>query len=200
MSEAHLQSPTWMPVLETERLLVRSFAVADLEAKQQLDLALGHSPTVEEQRRRLQWSVLNYEQLARLVQPPYGDRAIVLKDTGTLIGSAGLVPSLAPFDRFPAFSRDLVVADEFRTRPEVGLYWALHPAYRGQGYATEAARALIDFGFRRLNLQRIVATTEYENLASQAVMRRLGMTIERNPYPDPPWCQIVGVIEHPDMA
>jgi RimJ/RimL family protein N-acetyltransferase len=200
MSETHLQSPTWMPPLETERLLVRPYTLDDLEAKQQLDVALGHSPSIEEQHRRLEWSVLNYEQLARLVQPPYGDRAIVLKDGGTMIGSAGLVPSLGPFDRFPAFSRNLTIADEFHTRPEVGLYWALHPAHRGQGYATEAARALIDFAFRRLNLQRIVATTEYENLASQAVMRRLGMAVERNPYPDPSWCQIVAVVEHPDMA
>jgi RimJ/RimL family protein N-acetyltransferase len=200
MSEAHLQSPTWMPALETERLLVRPYAAADLDAKQQLDLAMGYSPSLEGQRRWLQWSVLNYEQLARLVQPPYGDRTIVLKATGILIGSTGLVPSLGPFDRFPAFRRHLTAADEIHTRPEVGLYWALHPSHRGHGYATEAARALIDFGFRRLDLQRIVATTEYENEASQAVMRRLGMTVESNPYPDPPWCQIVAVLEHPDWA
>jgi RimJ/RimL family protein N-acetyltransferase len=189
-----------MPVLATERLLVRPFALDDLDAKQQLDLALGYDTAREQQRRWLEWSVLNYEQLALLRQPPYGDRAIVLQESGALIGSAGLVPSLGPFDRFPAFRRRLTVADEVHTRPEVGLYWALDPAHRGRGYATEAARALIDFGFRRMGLQRIVATTDYDNEASQAVMRRLGMIIARNPYPDPPWCQIVAVLDNPDLA
>jgi RimJ/RimL family protein N-acetyltransferase len=200
MGDAHLDSPTWMPVLETERLLIRPFTLGDLEAKQQLDVSLGDSTTPEQQRRWLEWSVLNYEQLALLRQPPYGDRTVVLAGTHALVGSVGLVPSLGPFDRFPALRRQLTVVDEVHMRPEVGLYWALDPAHRGQGYATEAARALIDYGFRRMGLQRIVATTDYDNAASQAVMRRLGMVLARNPYPDPPWCQIVAVIEHPDLA
>ena len=66
--------------------------------------------------------------------------------------------------------------------------------------ASEAAQALITYGFGPLNLARIVATTEYENLASIGVMRRLGMHIERNPLPDPFYFQVVGVIEHPDNS
>jgi len=200
MGSDHTTSPTWMPVLETERLLIRPFTLVDLAAKLSLDEAMGYDSTRDGVRRWLEWSVLNHEQLARLVQPPYGDRAIVLRESGTLVGSAGLVPSLGPFDRFPSFRRLVTVVDEIHLRPEVGLYWGLDPAHRGRGYATEAARALIDYGFRRMGLQRIVATTEYENEASQAVMRRLGMFVERNPYPDPPWCQIVGVIEHPELT
>ncbi|MGH2520966.1 MAG: GNAT family N-acetyltransferase, partial [Anaerolineales bacterium] len=64
------------------------------------------------------------------------------------------------------------------------------------GYATEAARALIGYAFRELNLRRIVATTDYTNEASIAVMRRLGMRIEKNPYPEPEWFQVVGVLEN----
>jgi RimJ/RimL family protein N-acetyltransferase len=197
MGATHVDSPTWMPDLETERLVIRPYSLTDLEAKRRLDRAMGYSLNAEDERRWLEWSVLNYEQLARLRQPPYGDRAIVLRDGRVLIGSAGLVPSLGPFDRFPSFKKDLRVINDIRTRPEVGLYWALDPAHRGRGYATEAVRALIKYGFNRLGLQRLVATTDYENEPSQAVMRRLGMAVERNPYPEPPWCQIVGVIEHP---
>ena len=70
-----------------------------------------------------------------------------------------------------------------RFRPEVGLYWGLASAHRGRGYATEAAAALIDHGFREMRLARIVATTTRDNLASIAVMRRLGMRVELNPPP-----------------
>jgi len=36
--------------------------------------------------------------------------------------------------------------------------------------------------------------TEYDNLASQGVMRRLGMKLEKTPFPDPPWLQVVGIL------
>jgi [ribosomal protein S5]-alanine N-acetyltransferase len=80
---------------------------------------------------------------------------------------------------------------------EMGLFWSIDPAQQGQGYATEAGRALIDHAFDQMHLKRIIATTEYDNHASQAVMRKLGMRLERNPQPTPPWLQIVGVLDHP---
>ncbi len=80
---------------------------------------------------------------------------------------------------------------------EVGLYYALAPAARGRGYATEAGGALLGYGFEVLRLGRIVATTTRENLASQGVMRRLGMRLLENPWPEPPWLQIVGVRDNP---
>lgn len=56
---------------------------------------------------------------------------------------------------------------------EVG--WRLARPFWGQGYATEAARAWIDHGFRGIGADEIVAITVPANLPSQAVMRRLGM-------------------------
>ncbi len=75
------------------------------------------------------------------------------------------------------------------------MYWMLDPAHRGNGYATEAAAALIAYGFGEMRLQRIVATTEHANTASQAVMSRLGMRLDRNPEPEPPWFQVVGILD-----
>jgi [ribosomal protein S5]-alanine N-acetyltransferase len=83
-----------------------------------------------------------------------------------------------------------------RLRPEFGLFYAFDPAFHGKGYATEAAQALTDFMFNNFNIERIIATTEYNNQRSQAVMRRLGMDIQRNPFPDPFWCQIIGILEN----
>jgi hypothetical protein len=78
---------------------------------------------------------------------------------------------------------------------EVGLYWAIDPVHQEQGYATEAARALIIRGVAQFQLGRFVATTETSNARSQAVMRKLGMDILRNPEPEPTWFQTVGVLE-----
>ena len=62
--------------------------------------------------------------------------------------------------------------------PEAGkieVGWRLAADAWGQGYATEAARAALAYGFAILKLPEIVAWTARKNLASQAVMRRIGM-------------------------
>jgi ribosomal-protein-alanine N-acetyltransferase len=58
----------------------------------------------------------------------------------------------------------------------VEVAWRLSRRYWGQGYATEAARASIEDGFRRVGLKEIIAITVPHNLASRRVMERLGMT------------------------
>ncbi|MDQ6851359.1 MAG: GNAT family N-acetyltransferase [Actinomycetota bacterium] len=59
---------------------------------------------------------------------------------------------------------------------EVG--YVLNPGYQGQGYATEAAAALLRLGFDGLDLHRIVARVDARNDASVAVLRRIGMRQE----------------------
>ena len=80
--------------------------------------------------------------------------------------------------------------DEMRLIGEVSLIWRsapdlqgeigyiLHPDAQGRGYATEAARALLAFGFEVMGLHRIYARCDARNLASERVMRRLGMRRE----------------------
>jgi len=66
--------------------------------------------------------------------------------------------------------------------PEFGeteVLWALHPDAWGHGYATEVARAALAHGFGTLKLDLIFAITLPDNLASQAVMKRLGLTYRR---------------------
>jgi RimJ/RimL family protein N-acetyltransferase len=57
--------------------------------------------------------------------------------------------------------------------------WRLAVGAQGQGLATEGARAALDWGFANLDVNEILAWTADSNVASQAVMRRIGMT------PDP---------------
>lgn len=180
-----------MPTLETARLTIRPFQADDLAAALSL---FGDDPAhIDRRRRWLLWAELNHEQLALLLQPPYGDRAVVLTSTGTLIGAAALVPSFMPFGLLPGWNPP-TDPTHWQMTPEVGLFYHIATSHRQQGIATEAARALIDFAFTHLRLARIVATTEHDNHASQAVMRKLGMTLLANPYPDPPWMQVVGVL------
>ena len=158
----------------------------------------GHDETkaMDERKQWLQWTVMNYEQLAKLYQPPYGERAIVLRSSGQLIGAVGFVPCLAPFEQLPSL-RAPKTGDGLRPHTtEFGLYYALSPAHQRQGYATEAARAMIDYAFNTLKLKRIVATTTCDNAASMSVMRKLGMRVERNPRSDPLWFQVVGILEN----
>lgn len=59
--------------------------------------------------------------------------------------------------------------------PCVEVGWRLGYPYWGNGYATEAAQASVDFGFETLGLKEIVSFTSLQNVRSQAVMQRLGM-------------------------
>ncbi len=89
----------------------------------------------------------------------FHDWAVTLKDSGKMIGTCG-------FTRF----------DLPNNSAELG--YVLNPAYHGKGYATEAAREIIRFGFEQLKLHRIEARHMVGNDASHRVMQKLGMKAE----------------------
>ncbi len=195
-----------MPVLETSRLLIRPFQLDDLEDVHRiLDIELNDADTGTEgpQSREgrvqwLQWAVLNYEELAKLYQPPYGDRAVVLKQSGEIIGACGYTPVLMPLGLLPSFDSGIDAANRLNVS-EMGLYYAFSPTHQRKGYATEAAQALVDYAFQQLQLRRIVATTSFDNTASMGVMTKLGMQIERNEHGEPPYLQVVGLLDNPHI-
>jgi len=83
--------------------------------------------------------------------------AVCLKDSDLLIGGSGLRRE----------TQDSHVAS---------LGWAINPQFQNQGYASEAARRLIRFGFEELKLKVIYATCDTRNVASFKVMEKVGMT------------------------
>jgi RimJ/RimL family protein N-acetyltransferase len=188
--------------LETSRLFIRPFRRDDLRIIHGiLDQAFGDRTKVNdeaalsERRSWLEWSILNQEWFEKLHQPPYGERAVILKSSGEVIGSVGYVPLLIPFDAIPELRGPSEPSRYYA--PEFGLFWVIDPKYRGQGYATEAARAMVESAFEQLRVKRVRAVTEHTNLPSQRVMRKTGMRIIRNPLPEPSWLQVVGVLENP---
>jgi RimJ/RimL family protein N-acetyltransferase len=96
----------------------------------------------------------------------FSEMAVELPDEARLIGAAGLlrVRFVAPFT------------------PAIEIGWRFARPYWGQGYAFEAARALLDDGFGRLGFDEIVAFTVPANRRSWRLMERLGMA--RDPADD----------------
>jgi RimJ/RimL family protein N-acetyltransferase len=85
------------------------------------------------------------------------------------------IPDIAPFAGFIGLS---VPGFRAHFTPCVEIGWRLAAEYWGRGYATEGARAALEFGFDSLQLDQIVSFTTVGNLRSRRVMERLGMTYE----------------------
>src|SRR5437879_8484083 len=132
---------THMPTLETPRLIIRPFSMDDLQPIHRLldvelreaELGTAGVQKLHERAQWLQWTVLNYTQLAKLYQPPYGERAVVHKHTGQLIGACGFVPCLNAFEQIAALSPARRPSRHWLSTPEFGLFYAITPAFQGQG-------------------------------------------------------------------
>jgi RimJ/RimL family protein N-acetyltransferase len=146
--------------LRTERLVLRPWRDEDLAAF----AALNADPRVMEFFPKTYTPDESAEGMARIrghfATHGFGLWALQRLEGGPIIGMAGLA--------VPHFQA------AFTPCVEVG--WRLAVEHWGHGYATEAARAALAFGFRGLNLPEIVSFTTVHNLRSRRVMERLGMS------------------------
>jgi RimJ/RimL family protein N-acetyltransferase len=144
------------PTITTERLILRPWRDDDLAAF----AALNADPIV-------------MEHFPSLLDRAQSDaRAQRIRDEFEREGFglwAVEVPGVAPFIGFTGLSRPAFMPEVV----EVG--WRLARAHWGAGYATEAARAALAWGFANLPLAEIVAMVVPDNVRSQRVMARLGM-------------------------
>jgi len=166
-----------------------------------LDVETAQEPrTLAERETWLRWTIAGYTEYARLLQFPYGDRAVILRESGDLVGVVGFVPCLDSFSQIPGLmpNEDPSNIVPQPSTAEVGLFWAVTPLHQQRGIASEAASALVGYAFSHFHLRRLIATTAHDNVASIGVMRKLGMRIERNPFEEPPWLQVVGILENTD--
>jgi ribosomal-protein-alanine N-acetyltransferase len=149
------------PILTTLRLVLRPFTLADGPAVQRLagDSAIAETtllvPHPYEDGLAEKWIATHAEQFD---SGKLANFAICLRNSGELAGSIGLV---------------LHAADE---RAELG-YWVGKP-YWGNGYCTEAARAVLEYGFVVRGLNRVEAYHFGNNPASGRVMQKLRMRYE----------------------
>ena len=106
----------------------------------------------------------------------FGRPAIVLKATGRRIGHCVFLPRLCtPAELSPGIAGS---ASALGSSIEAEIGWAISDRYRHQGYATEAAHALVAYGLAELGLVRLVAFTDKANAASLKVMQKLGMRVD----------------------
>lgn len=150
-----------LPTLRTERLLLRGFTLADAPRVQELagsrevastTLSMPHPYEDGVAEAWIQGHVPAWEEKGRLT-------LAVTTDSDGLIGSIGL--------HHP---------EPTHRHAELG-YWIGAP-YWNRGFATEAARAVLDFGFGELGLHRIQARYFPRNAASGRVLHKLGMVHE----------------------
>jgi len=150
-----------MPVLETERLVLRPYSLADAKRVQQMcgdwtiastTLALPH-PYPDGAAE--QWMSTHAESFRKGTEVTL---AITLKPDGPVVGSMGLTVN--------------------QTHKRGELAYMVAREHWNHGYCTEAARTLMSYGFNVLNLNRIQAMHFPRNPASGRVMQKLGMTRE----------------------
>lgn len=149
-------------VLETGRLIFRRLNMDDLE-----DLfALYHSPDVrkyysegvpsyEETKQELEWMINTF-----YAKYGFGMWATIHKATGKFIGRCGMTPM------------------DIEGHEEIEVGYMLAKEYWGQGLATEAAQAILQYGLEQVGLSRLICVINPGNRASSKVAMKIGMTLE----------------------
>jgi ribosomal-protein-alanine N-acetyltransferase len=146
-----------IPTLETERLILRPW-----KPESDADAVFSYASLPEATRYMLFDTHLSVhdaaEFLSRAAGRPEHGYAITLKGDDRPIGGCGINPMFE------------------HLKGEVG--YILHPSHWGKGYATEATRGLIRYGFESLKLNKVYARADVRNPASVRVMEKAGMTRE----------------------
>ena len=158
-------------LLSTERLVLRPVTADDHAA------LLAHWTQPDVRRFLFDGAALSTAEVAQTIEESIGDFAargfgiwlIELGSPAGLVSTAtGLVGTAA----------GLVGTAGLRPLEEYGLeiFYSLAPGAWGHGYATEAARAVVEYGLGPLGLPEVLAEVDEGNAASVAVVKRLGMT------------------------
>lgn len=148
-----------MKILETDRLILRTWKPTDIELMAAIDQdpkvcqylgAIGNRAATEAGIQRI---------IKHYAEHGFSLYAVELKQNGEFIGFVGL--------SIPSF--------EAHFTPAVEIGWRLASQHWGKGYATEAAEAVLRYGFLTLNLNEIVSFTVVDNQASRRVMEKIGL-------------------------
>lgn len=154
-----------MRTITSERLILRAWDaedadfLLDLEGRWEVVRYLGADPTTMTARDD---ALASIQRRRAVSEHPVHGIWIITDRAGARLGNLLLKPVPLSAGESPSETADV----------EVG--WHLHPDAWGNGYATEAAKALVDDAFSR-GQRRIIAVTHPHNRPSQAVCRRIGM-------------------------
>ncbi len=110
----------------------------------------------------------------------FGIFNIILKEDNRFIGWCRFLP------RYLTTNETWIVNTQgdrakWPASTNIEIEWNISKKYQGMGFATEAAKAVIDYGFKTLNLSKIIAVTDINNIPSMKIMEGLGMHIKIAP-------------------
>ena len=149
--------------LETERLFMRQWRGSDLEPFSRMNSDPEVMRYFVTSLSRSESDAFAEQIVSDLDSLGYGLWALEVKETGAFVGFTGLV-----WQTYQA-----------HFTPAVEIGWRLARSSWGLGYASEAARMALAFGFDTAGLDEIVSTTAAQNTRSQRVMERIGMSHDR---------------------
>jgi RimJ/RimL family protein N-acetyltransferase len=152
--------------LRTQRLLLRQWRDEDLEPFAKLNADAEVMRYFPAPLSREESDAMVTRVRTRIVQRGWGLWAVEIVGEAAFIGFVGLTD----------------VRFEAHFTPAIEIGWRLAPEFWGNGYATEAARAALAYGFTEVGLEEVVSFTAVVNQPSQRVMRRIGMI--RDPSDD----------------
>ncbi len=150
---------------ETERLLLRPTNAEDAELTHRLYNTQEFLQYLGDRNLNTEDDALEYlknRAFPQIEKMGYGNYTVILKENGEKIGSCGL------------YHREGVAG--------VDIGFAFLPQYYGLGYGYEAAKALLDAGFRDFGLKEISALTVQENEASRKLIEKLGLTFRKKVF------------------
>ena len=146
-------------MLETERLILRPMNESDIEGvfemRRDVDVMRYIREPVSSRREAENWVNLIS---SRWAKDKIGFCSLIEKASGKFAGWCGLW--------------------ELKESGETEVGYAVAKEFWGRGYASESAAAFLNYGFSRLNLEKIVAVARPENTASRRVMEKLGMNFD----------------------
>lgn len=158
--------------LETERLILRPVEARDVDAfapylaDPEVVRFIGGEPM---SRREVEERIALWRD--RFSRDGFGHFALVRREDGCIVGRCGLLVWTVP-------GWEITTRAEVTGEYEIEVGWMLGRAHWGHGYATEAARAVCGLAFGELGLERLISLIADANIASAAVAKRLGMTVE----------------------
>lgn len=172
------QSQTVMQ-LETQRLIIRQWHPLE-DVRNAMDIFGDarvarwlENDSQDASLRQVQGRLQRYADETRKSASGIGSWAVVQKDISRVIGHVRL-KDLPDLDEVRSDHVPEPIADGINI-DYVEMAWQLRPASWGFGYAVEAARALVEYGFGKLELPLLLAIAQPENRRAIAVIERLGM-------------------------
>ncbi|MCB0348039.1 MAG: GNAT family N-acetyltransferase [Bdellovibrionales bacterium] len=147
--------------IETDRLIIRSPQKSDFDSSKAIWTdpkvkQYSGGPVSEEDFKNGFYADLEN------AKTDFGFRSVIEKSSGSHIGDCGLIQK------------------EVDNKQEIEIVYFFNSSFWGSGFATEAAQAMVNYGFNQIGIRRVIALIHPDNEASKKVAIKLGLSFEKS--------------------